>query len=253
MRIVFDIGGTKMRIAKSVSGNSLTESVVLPTPPAYSKGLEQLVREIKALAGSDAIQSIAGGVPAVLNEDKTVIVNAANLSDWSGKTFAADLVSEFKCPVKLENDAALGALGEASAGAGKDFKTVTYIAIGTGIGGAWVIDKKLSNSEHSFEPGHHIIDPEGLVCPGDGKKGHWEAYINEPDFLTYLVTGLHNTLLYWPADVVVLGGGVTLHSNWNIKEIQSKLEELLSGSDTNPEIKIAELGDDAGLYGSLLL
>lgn len=251
MYIVFDIGGTKMRVASSEDGVNLTRVEIVSTPKHYERSLPQLIEEINLVSDDQTITSIVGGVPGNLNEDKTVILHAANLPDWSGKTLAADLHQNFNCPVKIENDGILAALAEASIGAGKDFKSVAYVTVGTGIGGAWVVDKKIAPYDTNFDIGHQVIDPNGPLCPGHQEPGHLEAYLKQKDFLDYLVIGLRNALQYWPSEVIILGGGVTLHNHWQLSEIKTKLQALLPPETECPEILFTKLGDEAGLYGAL--
>jgi glucokinase len=254
MKIVFDIGGTKFRIARSADGKTLEQSIVLKTPQSYDDALAMFKEQVSILAEGQEIESIAGGVPGMLNPAKTEITRIANLPEWSGKNLVTDLQTALNCQnVKLENDAALGALGESLNGAGKSYNSVGYITIGTGIGGAWVIDSKLVLGSYSFDPGHQVINSNGPLCPSCEKAGHLESYIGTPELKESLMIGLYNTMLYWPTDVIVLGGGVTLHSNWNTDEIKQSITDLSHNHIKVPEIKFAELGDESGLYGALSL
>lgn len=253
MQIVFDIGGTKLRIASSTDGQTLGPVVIFPTPQDFEEAMKLLELEIGKLANGQSITAIAGGVPAVLNADKTEIFHSANLSDWSGKPLAKRLTEIFNCPIVLENDGALGALGELHFGAGKDIKSLAYITIGTGIGGAWIQDDQLVKSTYNFDIGHQIIDPIGPLCNACQQPGHLEAYIKLPEFQKYLAMGLHNTLIHWPTENIILGGGVTLHSDWDIPKMESELRELMKNYPQQIHIKICTLGDEAGLYGALTL
>lgn len=253
MIIVFDIGGTNMRVAGSADDQTLQEVMVFPTPQDYAAGLDLLCEQIQAAAGDEKITAIAGGVPALLSSDKTVIAGAANLPDWSGKTLAADLQQRLGCRVALENDAVIGGIGEAVYGAGKNVNSVAYITIGTGIGGALIINKQPAETGYSFDPGHHIIDVNGPPCPSDGGKGHWESYIRREDFPQYLAIGLYNTTLFWPADVIILGGGVSAKSRWDLQQIAADIQNLANNGAVIPQLHLAAAGDSSGLLGALHL
>ena len=67
MVIVFDIGGTNMRVASSADSKQLQKIVKAPTPKNYSEGLVLLVEHIKVLSEGQTITVIAGGVPGSLN------------------------------------------------------------------------------------------------------------------------------------------------------------------------------------------
>ncbi len=260
MTIVFDIGGTKMRVASSTDGKNLDNITISPTPQNYNSGLELLCEQIEKSANNQVITTIAGGVPGVLNTNKSGLVRIANLPDWSGKSLVKNLKDHFNCPVFLENDAVLGGLAEAVLGAGQGLNSITYITIGTGIGGVWIVNQKPAKENTTFEPGHNIINPNGPICVADKTAGHWEAYLRlpgeqgiSPDFLPTLATGISETLRRWPADLLILGGGVSLHANWDLVQLRNNVASLLPNKIKMPQIKIAKLKDNAGLFGALLL
>lgn len=254
MQIIFDIGGTNLRLASSLDGKTLNEKVIVPTPQDFDQAVELIQTEINKLSGEKKITSIAGGIPARLNnEDKSQIIHASNLPEWSGKPLTERLRDAFHCPVKLENDCALGALGENKFGLGKNYNSVIYVAVGTGIGAAWILHDNLVQGSYSFEVGHQIIDPNGPICPSDQAQGHLEAYINEPDFKKYFTIGLYNIMIHWPAEIIILGGGVVLGSNWDTEEIENGLKELTKNQSYNISVRISQLGDEAGLYGALTI
>lgn len=253
MHILFDIGGTNLRLANSLDKKSLGQTITFPTPENFDDAIQLLESEITKLSDGQPITSIAGGIAGRLNEDKTKIIHAANLPDWSNKPLAEKLEAIFNCPVKLENDCAVGALGEKHFGAGQGYKSLIYIAVGTGIGGAWILNNNLVQGSYSFGIGHQIIDPQGPLCPAHQEPGHLEAYIQGPDFKQYFTIGLYNIMLHWPAEAIVLGGGVVLGKHWQEEEFENGLEELTKGRSYNMSVKIAGLGDEAGLYGAMLL
>lgn len=252
MFIVFDIGGTKTRIGRSLNGKTLQPISVFPTPKKYTDALTLLKKEFTVLSAGKELQAIVGGVPAILNADKTKLLHMANLPDWSGESLYKDLSRLFSCPIQIENDATLAALGEAHKGAGAGFSSVAYIGIGTGIGGAWVINGELPKLPYSFDIGHQIINPHGPLCPSCNMPGHLESYIHNPDLNTEeLVIGLHNTLLHWPAEIIILGGGVPLHNSWKAKDTANALKKIMPVQGNKLKIAIAKLGDTAGLEGAL--
>lgn len=253
MYILFDIGATNLRLANSVDGKSLGQTKTLPTPQNFDEAIQLLETEIAKLGSGQTITGIVGGIAGRLNQDKTTILHATNLQDWSNKPLATKLANIFNCSVKLENDCAVGALGESRFGAAQDYNSSVYIAVGTGIGGAWILNNQLVQGSYSFGIGHQVIDPNGPLCPAHQQPGHLESYIREPDFKKYFIIGLYNTILHWPTDVIILGGGVVLGANWQADEIQKGLEDLTKGRSYNIPVKIASLGDEAGLYGALAL
>lgn len=265
MYIVFDIGGTNLRIASSTDGKVLNQTLVFPTPQSYAEGLDLLNREIKKLADNQPVDFISGGLPGLLNEEKTVLVKSWHLEDWTSKPLAKDLENLFNASVKLENDTALGALGEANSGAGKGFERVIYISVGTGLGGAWVINGKLVSGKYNSEPGHQIIEIsskeelENLVSGTSLKKLYGPKLDGMTPFevwasmTTTLAAGIYNAYLHWPSDIVILGGGVVMKSQPPVEKLKKEVAELLNFYPAAPEITVTQLGDEAGLYGALEL
>lgn len=249
MYIVFDIGGTKMRVAKSRDGHDLSEPVIVPTPKDPNQGLDKLITICRDLAGDDNVRAIAGGLPGVIHSSGNKLLAAANLPHWVNFNLVEPLSHSLGCEVILENDASLGGLGEATWGAGKDFQRVVYITIGTGLGGVWIVNGELP-AHGSTEPGHHIIDYH--------TNSDWERLVDTAptpqDQAHYVAVGLFNTLLFWPAGIVILGGGKTFHKGWTTNQVTKELENIRSENYfTPPKIVVAELGDKAGLYGALRL
>lgn len=240
--IVFDCGGTKLRLAASVDGQTITRKKVIPTPKQFSEGVQVLQAEIAALSEGQPLHSIVGGIAGVLQPDKKGLQFAPNLADWEDKPLVQELAATFRVPVFLQNDAALGALGEAVFGAGKDKKIVAYVAVGTGVGGARVVEGKIDGSSFGFEPGHHVMDAgktfEQLVV-GDQEKEKW------------LAQGLVNTALFWSPDIIVLGGSVVHWKEVQLPDVVSHFKAAWKMSFAPPPLVAAGLGDESGLYGGL--
>src|SRR4030067_557708 len=87
------------------------------------------------------------------------------------------LKRELKVPVSLINDCAGAALGETTFGAAKGVENFVYITISTGIGGGAIVNGTLllGKDGNGHEVGHFVIDYDGRLTCGCGKKGHWGA------------------------------------------------------------------------------
>ncbi len=274
--IVCDIGGTKTRIAKK-DGDSFFEPVIIETPKDYSDALKVITDEIKKV-GRESISKIIMGLPGILNKEKTGLYNSTNLGKWVGKNIKSDLIEKTGArEVVLENDTALVGLGEAVYGAGKGNSIVAYVTVSTGVGGVRIVNGGIDVARYGFEPGHQIIDADGSLCPechlvshvGVGhldnmvsgkamqektgkspKENSGEAIWNA--YARHLAVGLHNTIVHWSPDVVVLGGSMIVGDPAiDVQKVTQNLEELLHLYPEIPVIKKAELGDFGGLYGGL--
>lgn len=242
--LLFDIGGSKTRIALS-DGESFNNPIIYPTPKSYEEGISKFIHTAKELT-SDNFVSAIGGIAGPLNKDKSGIINAPNLPDWNEKNIKDDLQNAFKTEVMLENDTAMVGLGEAVYGAGKGFSIVVYITISTGVNGVRIVDQKFDESVYGFEIGKQIVDIQTKKTweeslDGMGREKNREAEI--------LAAGIHNTLVYWSPEVVIMGGGKM--NRIEIDLVIEKTKEVSRVFPELPQIIKSELGDVGGLYGAL--
>ena len=270
MYLLFDIGGTNTRIALSKDGRNINEPVIFPTPQDFAVGIEIMKGSAQKLLQGAKVSTVAGGIPGVLDREKTGVIRAPNLKEWAGKPLKREFETIFNAPVFLENDNAFGGLGEAVYGAGKGSRIVAYIAIGTGVGGARIVKGKIDENLYGFEPGHQVICFDGEVC-GCGGVGHLEAYISgiaiekryhkKPQEITdtavwdetakFLAYGLNNIIVHWSPNIIVLGGSMMKEVGIKIEKVEFYLKGIMKIFPQLPVIKKSQLGDAAGLWGAL--
>jgi predicted NBD/HSP70 family sugar kinase len=269
MYVLFDIGGTKTRVAASKDGINIDSPEVFATPELFEEGVEKLVFAIKKLSGSVKPIAIAGGIAGPFDQKTSALRGSPNLKEWVGKPLKAKLEASFGVPIYIENDSALCGLGEATYGAGKDERIVAYLTLSTGFGGARIVDGRIDEKSIGFEPGHQIIDASGALCPdakgitlghcisGAGilaRTGKKPEEINDGAFwentTKLLAYGLNNIIVLWSPDVIVLGGSVS--RSINLRALSSELKETVKIFPSLPEIKHGELGDLNGLHGAMV-
>ncbi len=281
MFFVFDIGGTNMRLAVSRDGVTLGEPTVVPTPQHFDEAMRTLGGLAEKMREGVAITAAAGGIAGPLNRERTHLVASPNLPEWVGRALQEELSETLGVPVSLENDSTLSALGEAREGAGRGFPIVAYVTVGTGVGGARIVEGKIDKNSHGFEPGHQIIDLGGAACPtcnalgkAMGGKGHLEGYVSgasltlrtgkEPreiidlavweELASFLAVGVANTIVHWSPDVVVLGGSMIIKKpGIQVETVEKHLKKVLTIFPTPVPLKQATLGDFGGLHGALAL
>lgn len=267
MYILLDIGGTSTRIGVSKDGQAIDDIKKIPTSTNFEEGMANIKSIAMDFTKNAPITAIGIACAGPLDKAKTKILNAPNLKDYSQKPLKETLETTLNAPAHLDNDAALAGLGEATHGAGKNHNIIAYLTISTGIGGARITNKKIDTSASGFEPGHQIVQADGLLC-GCGVKGHLEGYasgsglyaqhnmhaeeITDPAIWSttakWIAIGLNNTIMHWSPNIVILGG--SLMKTLSTQEITSQLEAL-SPIITPPPIEKAQLGDASGLYGAL--
>lgn len=282
MYILFDIGGTKMRIASSRDCKTfLEEPRVVRTPEDFDEAMALFKETAAELCSGEAIRFGAGGIAGALDTGRSVLLRSPNKPAWIGKPLREKLSEALGAPVVLDNDSAVVALGEAHFGAGRGADIMVYITVSTGVGGARIVRGRIDANRFGFEPGHQIIDMGGAACPtcnadgvhGDG-PGHLEGYVSgtalsrrmnkKPYEITekavweelagWLAVGLTNTIVHWSPDVVVLGGSMIVgEPSIGIGDVRRALDGTLDIFQQKPELKKAELQDFGGLYGAMAL
>ncbi len=265
--LLIDIGGTYTRLTACKNGISFVEPEVFKTPKNFSKAIKKIKLHADKSLGNEKPGIVIAGVAGPLNTDKSALTNPPNLKPWSGKPLRNKLSNIFGTQVFLENDTAIVGLGEASKGAGVNYSIVSYITVSTGINGARIIDKKIDRNAQGFEVGHHIIDADKSILKKS--KGELEDFISgreikkrfdkDPfeiednniwsEVAKYLAVGIHNTILFWSPEVVVLGG--SLMKKISLSETKKELEKIMKIHPKLPEIKKAQLGNFGGLWGAL--
>lgn len=146
----------------------------------------QIARLVAALR-DDSGARVAGvgvGVPGLVNPQTGRVVISSDLPAVVREDLRSALSDSTGLPVTLDNDANAGALGEYTVGAGRGSRNMFYVTIGTGIGGALVLDGRLWHGASGFagEFGHITIDPEGVECTC-GNVGCLETVASAPNIV----------------------------------------------------------------------
>lgn len=260
MFIYFDIGGTTSRFASSLDGQTISDTKIEPTPQKLDDAILLYKKMVDGLSMGQKIDGMAGGIPGPLNPEKTMLVNAPHLRGWINKPLDMRFKQIADCPIHFENDTALAALGEATKGAGNKFHIVAYIAIGTGVGGARIVDGRIDANSIGFEPGHMIVGHgktlEQMISGTTIMQKHQKKLAEIEDqgfwheFEEYLVMGLNNLTVMWSPDLIVLGGGVGLEPRLSVDRIMLNLYKTLTIYPKLPKLVKAKLGDHSALEGA---
>ena len=178
-----DIGGTKIAVAAVDAAGAIAARVTIATEAEL--GFERAVGRIVESAG--AVLAEAGwtlgelcgagvGCTGPVSAERGVIDNPYTLGGWQDCDIVSALGGALKLPVRLENDADAAALGECFGGAGRGFRQVVMLTLGTGVGGGAVIDGQVYRGTRGEHPelGHIPIDPAGPECYC-GTRGCLEA------------------------------------------------------------------------------
>ena len=178
-----DLGGTFVKLALvSEKGDFLFEEKLSIGEKASKEKILDTIRDAiqlvlkKAREENISVIGIGIGSPGVVY-DGVVVGGAENLNGWENLDLSSIFSDKFGLPVFVDNDANVMGLGESVYGAAKDCTDVIFITVGTGIGGAMIINGKLYGGykNRGAELGHFTIDHKGIDC-NCGGRGCLEAY-----------------------------------------------------------------------------
>lgn len=172
VRIGVDVGGTNIVCGVVSAGGELIRKMKQPTEAArgsdYVLGkIAEMVRQavrIEGLAMED-VECAGVGTPGLVDPSSGITVFAGNLG-WSNVPVAAVLSRHLGIPVMVDNDVRMYVLGEAVRGAGRGFRHVLGLTVGTGLAAAFVEDGRLFYGSRSMagELGHILFDDIPYAC-----------------------------------------------------------------------------------------
>lgn len=269
MFLSIDIGGTNTRVALSKNGKSIDKKVKYETPKKYDDGIDLLVETVEELTGGKVPRVVTLAAASPIDYEKGAMNKPPNLPGYRGHSIRKELEIKLRTKVYLENDAAIGALGESSKKPRS--KILGYLTLSTGIGGARIVNGKIDYHALPYEPGHQILDSKGRFWPGCGQKGCFEALGSGTAFaITYGVKpefcedvriweehaetvsqGLVNVIALWTPDTLVIGGSLVKAGSKFTKPLIEKTKEKITLYKC-PKIEISKMGDDNVLLGGFI-
>jgi N-acetylglucosamine kinase len=290
-----DLGGTK--IEGAILDPSHPEQAIhrlrVPTesPQGYDHILGQLSKLVGMLEEASGLKRpamIGIGTPGVTVPSTGLLKNSNTLC-LNDRPLAADLSSVLGTNVVLANDANCCALAEATLGAGKGYRTVFGIILGTGVGGGIVVDGKVLTGPHGIcgEWGHNPLPGEETacyckkkgcvesVCSGPALEKYYSSRSGKslrlPEIVKLAIAGdedatatldrlrekfaeaLAVVVNILDPDAVVIGGGVgNLDLLYTPETRACVVKHLFNGSLDTPLLRPA-LGDSAGVFGAAML
>lgn len=283
--LVFDIGGTSVKYGLMEEG---ARFVVRREAPTFAeRGGEALVRHILSL-GAELGDFRAVGVSTAGQVEPytgSILYATDNIPGYTGVQVRAILEAGFGRPVAVLNDVNAAAMGELIYGGGRDVKNLLCVTYGTGIGGALIVDGALyaGPKGNAGEVGHFVTHAGGLPCTCGG-RGCYEAYASTgalvravqpvlgPEatgretvsaylagdarvapaaeaWLDEVALGLCGLAHILAPDCILLGGGVMSHEHL-LAALQTRFYRGVMPSYRFIRLRLAQLGNDAGLYGA---
>lgn len=185
MKIGIDIGGSHIAIGVINQEGKIIEKaekrLMSHDKKEIKNSLEKYIKEaVCNLQKKYKITKIGIAVPGTVN--KTTIIKAVNLG-IENYPMVSILQKEINLPITLRNDAKCAALAEQKLGALREYKRILFLSLGTGIGGAVIVQNELLDTGKlpGCEFGHMIMQKDGIPCKC-GKKGCFEKYASMKAF-----------------------------------------------------------------------
>ena len=275
--LAVDIGGTKFGLAL-FEGNRIVRRESRPTNREGAKDwmLEQVVAiasEWKRESGFDRCGIGFGGPVDFLGQR---VAFSTHVGGWNDFHLSEFLSNALGVPAMMDNDANVGALGEANFGAGRGHSPLFYMTLSTGIGGGIYADGKIWRGADGWagEIGHLTIRPDGPECLCKARGcfermccGLWmerdygktaKELLRDPSFVAQYVVnlalGLKACIMLLNPSRIVIGGGISNAGDALFGPLREELgRQITDWSGARVDVTPAALGDDSVLYGALAL
>jgi glucokinase len=271
-----DVGGTAVKWVAGTSAVAPDYSGEVPTNPNDIQATLKLLYDSVKSKIDCKIDLFGLACAGVIDPDTKQLFGSPNLPGWKGENIQEHAESVFPgSKVVVANDVNAALFGEWKYGSGRGKNDLAMLALGTGVGGALVVDGKLIQGSHNGagEFGHMVIQRDGLKC-ACGTNGCLEAYAGARgivqrsgteltvaqlcknaeagqkqaiDLFTetgkYLAIGVGNLINILDPDLVIIGGGVAQAGDLIIKPcIEEVSRYVLSSISSEEVVKCAELG-----------
>jgi glucokinase len=197
--LAVDLGGTKVAAGLvSAQGRLILRKEEPTCQDGPERGVDQIVRLLWAvLSESDhspsEIQGIGVGIPAVLEQVTDRVIWAPNLAGWRDVALRASLEQRLCLPAYIEYDGHAAVLGEWWLGAGRGFRSVAMVIVGTGIGGGMILDGRLYRGRDRLAgaAGWFAMTANASLQDLRGHStGHWESLAAGPAIARQAMSGL---------------------------------------------------------------
>jgi glucokinase len=277
MILAIDIGGTKFSMAV-FDGATIVRRESRATDAGG--GREWMAGQICEIAGAwrreFPLEACGIGFGGPVNYTSQRVVLSTHVGGWRDFDLCGFVREIIDAPVVMDNDANVGALGEANFGAGKGYSPLFYMTLSTGIGGGIYADGDIWRGADSYagEIGHLTIRPDGPECLCGARGclerlccGLWlardygrsaQALMEAPEFVrgyvVNLALGLKAAIMLLNPQRIVIGGGISKAGDRLFVPLREELRRhITSWSAARVDVVPAALGDNSVLFGALSL
>ena len=286
-----DVGGTRLKAALVARSMEVIAELTAPTPydigNSFGAAIAEVVSELVSTAAAGERPTRLAGcgvvVPGLVDEEAGVGRLSVNLG-WRDLPIRDAVGGRTGIPTAVGHDVRAGLLAETRLGAARDIRNAVFIAIGTGIAGALMLDGAIVSADGwAGELGHVVVDRDGALCPC-GQRGCLEtissaaavertyaAEVGTPlsaeeiafrvaageaaatrvwaRAITSLASAVVTTVTLTGVELVLLGGGLSQSAETLLSPLRNEIKGRLTWQRA-PRIERAALGDRAGTLGA---
>jgi glucokinase len=275
--LTIDIGGTKFSMAAFV-GDRMVRRESRATDAAGGRDwmLGQIREIVSDWRGEYTFERCGIGFGGPVNFAAQRVVLSTHVGGWRDFDLCGFIRDLSGAPAIMDNDANVGALGEAEFGAGHGCSFLFYMTLSTGIGGGIYQEGRIWRGADSYggEIGHLTIHPDGPECLCGARGcfermccGLWLArdygrtakeLLADPAFVgryvVDLALGLKAAIMLLNPERIVIGGGISKAGDRLFGPLRAELRrQITTWSAARIDVVPAALGDDSVLYGALAL
>ncbi|RMW51162.1 ROK family protein [Lactiplantibacillus pentosus] len=276
--LTFDIGGTSIKyglidqqLQLSHQGKCLTEQ----NRDGFI--LKQLLKVTASYQAQYPLTGIGVSTAGIVGAAGEIQYAGPTIPGYQGTPIKAALMAQSGLPVVVVNDVDAALLGEQLTGAAKGAASAYCVALGTGIGGAYVENGQLMTGVHATANSigymlydeqtqtnyeqrastltlEHQLKPYGISVKdafSEAKLGHAPYDQMIKTWAEEVATGIAPVLLLFDPEVLLLGGAVSLQGQYLVDLLTDALSPLLPPELIQTKIRVAKLADKAQLYGAV--
>jgi glucokinase len=281
-----DLGGSAIKLGRFSEAGVLLAELHVPTPQPAVPGAvtTAIVEAVQQLDPAHLADRVGVGHPGPSDRACRVARIAINLPGWVDVPLADWLEPLLERRVTLANDANCALIGESWLGAAREARDVVLLTLGTGVGGAVLLDGQLftGHGGAAAEPGLIGIDPDGPPC-NSGNRGSLESFCSrrgfdrlsslEPAELCrradggdaealavwqaygrLLGLGVSSLIYLFTPERVLIGGGLSAASAHFLPAVWAEVEQRVQpASREGLTIQRCSLGNGAGRLGAARL
>lgn len=275
--LAIDIGGTKFSLAAFADGR-MVRRATRPTDRAGGPAamLPQIVAIARGWQHELPLARCGVGFGGPVDFAGQRVILSTHVEGWVDFPLIERVQAELGLPAVMDNDANVGALGEAAYGAGQGCDPLFYMTLSTGIGGGIVTGGQVLRGADSYagEIGHLTIRPDGPPClcgwhgcfermccglwleRDHGQPAH--LLLRDPAFVARYVVdlalGLKAAIMLLNPARIVIGGGIAKADDALFLPLRAELRRIIPPwSRARIDVQPAALGDDSVLWGALAL